>query len=156
MADGVMAKWRRIGMALAALALLAPGSIGASEPDPLLAQNSSVASMNGEWIGRYLYGDKNEQINFFASLRGQGGSFRGWIVEPNSFGSANARYLSANVTGTIAPDGKVEFTKTYDGTGGQSHSVYYRGQLSSDGAIRGQWTIPPNGRGGFTLQPVPR
>lgn len=140
------------------LAMASPPIVGvhAADTGPQLAQANSAGKMNGEWIGRYLYGDRNEQVNFFASLRAEGGGFRGWIVEPNTFGATNARYLSANVTGTISPDGQVEFVKTYDGTGGQTHSVRYRGQMGADGAIRGQWTIPPNARGGFTLQPAPR
>jgi len=49
--------------------------------------------------------------------------------------------LFANLRGTVS--GKaITFTKTYDGTGGVSHSVFYQGTISSDGrSMSGRWNI---------------
>jgi hypothetical protein len=48
---------------------------------------------------------------------------------------------NANVEGSHR-DGTVSFIKTYDGTGGHSHSVAYSGVLSEDyNEIEGDWLI---------------
>jgi hypothetical protein len=50
--------------------------------------------------------------------------------------------LFADVEGVTAVDGSVTFTKTYDGTGGVSHSVRYEGRINAEGdTITGVWRI---------------
>ena len=50
----------------------------------------------------------------------------------------------------------VQFTKTYDGKGGYSHSVTYFGALSGDGrSISGTWELQSGGqtsRGSWQVQ----
>lgn len=101
------------------------------------AQSQDLASA---WTGYYHYNDGRQPVPFRMTLRFNGNGFRGRVTEPATFGTG-ASMLSADVTGTIT-DGKVVFTKTYDGTGGQTHPVQYYGTLSPDGQkMSGGWLI---------------
>lgn len=118
--------------AMAAL-LLVIASVAVTQP----AQSQDLASA---WTGYYHYNDGRQPVPFRMTLRFNGNSFRGRVTEPATFGTG-ASMLSADVTGTIT-DGKVVFTKTYDGTGGQTHPVQYYGTLSPDGQkMSGGWLI---------------
>lgn len=112
---------------------LALASIAVAQP----AQSQDLASA---WTGYYHYNDGRQPVPFRMTLRFNGNNFRGRVSEPATFGTG-ASMLSADVVGTIT-DGKVVFTKTYDGTGGQTHPVQYYGTLSPDGTkISGGWLI---------------
>lgn len=92
------------------------------------------------WTGYYHYNDGRQPVPFRMTLQFDGSKFRGRVTEPATFGTG-ASMLSADVVGTITGD-KVTFTKTYDGTGGQTHPVQYYGTLSADGRqISGGWLI---------------
>ncbi|MCX7364799.1 MAG: hypothetical protein NTV97_23585 [Alphaproteobacteria bacterium] len=123
----------RLMSGVVAAFLFALASIAVMQP----AQSQDVASA---WTGYYHYNDGRQPVPFRMTLRFNGNNFRGRVSEPATFGTG-ASMLSADVVGTIT-DGKVVFTKTYDGTGGQTHPVQYYGTLSPDGTkISGGWLI---------------
>ena len=105
-----------------------------------VSQPAEAQDIANTWTGYYHYNDGRQPVPFRMTLRFTGNSFRGRVTEPATFGTG-ASMLSADVVGTIT-DGKVVFTKTYDGTGGQTHPVQYYGTLSADGRqISGGWLI---------------
>jgi hypothetical protein len=65
-----------------------------------------------------------------------------------------ALQLFANLScsaATLAPGRAITIRKTYDGTGGVSHTAIYEGTVSSDmRTISGQWTVNTT-RGNFTM-----
>jgi hypothetical protein len=98
-------------------------------------------NLNGLWHGLYSYDIGAAPVYFVATLM----SGRGWI-SGTSHEAANelvgqALTLFASLEGSL--DGPAAtFVKTYDGTGGWSHSVPYRGTLSPDATeIEGTWEI---------------
>jgi hypothetical protein len=52
--------------------------------------------------------------------------------------------------GTWSDQGQVRMTKAYH----NRHSVHYVGQVSGEGAVVGQWSIPPLFSGPFVLMPL--
>lgn len=110
------------------------GVIAASSP--ALAQ--SAASLSGAWTGAYVSAGGDDVNAFDITLRQTGTRLTGTIVEVNAIGdSSKALFLTSTLTGTVNR-GQVEFVKTYDGSGGVSHSVTYRGSVDSTGRrIRG-------------------
>ena len=67
---------------------------------------------------------------------------------PSARGSAD--YFTGSVR-IDSPGREITIRKTYDGTGGVSHSVIYQGTVSSDlRTISGQWTINTTG-GNFII-----
>lgn len=113
--------------------LVAVAALSVMQP----AQSQDLARV---WTGYYHYNDGRQPVPFRMTLQVNGNSFRGRVTEPATFGTG-ASMLSADVVGTITAD-KVTFTKTYDGTGGQTHPVQYYGTLSADGTkISGGWLI---------------
>jgi len=108
------------------------------------AGGAAAADMKPEWIGAYGYEDGREAVAFYLSLSQNGQILTGHIDEVQTFGEKSADgALRAKIVGSV--DGhKVAFTKTYDGTGGQSHSVTYRGTLVTDGEYMfmfGTWRL---------------
>lgn len=97
-------------------------------------------SISGRWSGSYA-GSGNRTTPFELVLTQTGSRLSGRVTEPNLFGDASARFLYANVVGRR--DGnRITFTKTYDGTGGQTHSVAYEGQLDRTGRrVTGTWQL---------------
>jgi hypothetical protein len=70
------------------------------------------------------------------------GTFTGSLREPNSFGASSVAFLGAAISGTVK-NTAVKYTKTYDGTGGQSHSVDYQGLVNwKTRVVQGQWSLP--------------
>lgn len=109
-----------------------------------LAGAAGAAGMKPEWIGAYGYEDGREAVAFYLSLSQNGKVITGHISETQTFGETSPDgSLRAKIVGSV--DGhKVVFTKTYDGTGGQSHSVTYRGTLVAEGEYMfmfGTWRI---------------
>jgi hypothetical protein len=71
----------------------------------------------------------------------EGGAFTGTTREPN-FSEALVATLDAAIEGRVGSEGAVSFTKRYDGTGGVSHAVDYRGRLAPDGrSLFGEWRL---------------
>ena len=70
-----------------------------------------------------------------------GTAYEGRTREPNTFGAPGAAELFAALR--IQVEGaRVHWRKTYDGTGGQTHSVDYAGELDpASGMLRGRWHV---------------
>lgn len=125
---------KRFGFTAAVLVL---GALALAAP----AWAQAGASLTGVWSGYYGYDGQPDRVPFQAKLSAAGATFAGTTIEPNTFGEPSTMFLTANVVGQSA-NGVVSFVKTYDGTGGQSHSVSYRGTLSANGqCVSGTWTI---------------
>ncbi|HEY1725338.1 MAG TPA: caspase family protein [Steroidobacteraceae bacterium] len=100
------------------------------------------SQFDGQWSGSYNYGNgsNNRAVQFAMVLKADGARVFGRILEPNTFGG-NVKQLNANLQGSLQ-GGTVNFTKTYDGSGGYSQSVQYSGALSRDGSsISGTWEL---------------
>nr|WP_276557146.1 caspase family protein [Prosthecomicrobium hirschii] len=108
--------------------------------------------LDGTWSGQYTYLNlKQNPVPFAVSLNGMGDRVTGLSSEPNTFGNKSATQLRATWAGRVAADGGIVLTKTYDGSGGVSHSITYRGRLNRAGdVIEGEWQVGTN-RGRFTL-----
>jgi TIR domain-containing protein len=109
----------------------------------------------GTWQGQFFYSNGNAPVRFTWQVRINGNRVSGTSVEPNTFGNASSSVLRANLEGSIDPNGHVVITKTYDGTGGVSHSVMYIGDF--DGArsnLTGAWHIGAT-QGRFAVQASP-
>jgi uncharacterized caspase-like protein len=102
----------------------------------------SPSPVDGQWAGSYDYGTGtgNRAVQFAMVLQADGARVFGRVIEANTFGGA-AKQLNANLQGSLQ-GGNVQFTKTYDGSGGYSQSVQYSGVLSRDGSsISGTWEL---------------
>lgn len=96
-------------------------------------------SLTGLWNGQFSYPRLLDPTPFAATLIEQGPRFSGTIHEPCTSGPHIGGTLCATIGGRR--DGwAVVFTKTYDGTGGWTHSVGYEGVLNGEGTeIEGRW-----------------
>jgi hypothetical protein len=131
-----------IALALALIALPAAAQTSG-------AQNANAA-LSGQWQGSYGYADSRPPVSFIMEATFADGGLSGTISEPNTFGTAGVSFLHAYVQGSIDGD-IIQFTKTYDGTGGQTHSVQYNGVIDrSNRRITGTWRIQGSG-GQFTM-----
>lgn len=116
----------------------------------------ATGSIAGVWSGVYYYPNTNNKqqppVNFVFSFTATGCDGRG--EEPNTFGNKSAPKLFAILScadGVLRPGQTITIKKTYDGTGGVSHSVTYTGTVSPDlRTISGQWAIN-NFKGTFTM-----
>lgn len=107
-----------------------------------IAQAGSLPQGSSYWQGQYAYPDGREPVVFIMTLDSAGdGSFTGDSEEPATFGNGSSPTLTATLDGaTRGP--LIRFTKTYDGSGGQTHSVEYEGKISNDGnSINGAWHL---------------
>lgn len=130
------------------LAMVAPSQ---SVPNPAPA----TGTIAGSWNGIYYYpnaNNKQQPVNFVFSFAAVGCDGRS--EEANTFGNKNAPKLFAILSctdGVLRPGQMITIKKTYDGTGGVSHSVIYTGTVSPDmRSISGQWAIN-NARGTFSM-----
>lgn len=94
------------------------------------------------WSGQYGYSTGQAAVPFTLTLHAAAdGSFTGLTTEPATFGNGSSRALVADVSGSMNGR-RIYFKKTYDGSGGQSHTVEYNGTLSPDGHIMsGTWKL---------------
>jgi len=140
--------------ALASFALPETGSRAAAlrtlvRLGELAATDDPGAELSGTWSGRYEYPDGRPGVDFTMNLVFSQGTIAGSVVEPNTFGDSTSNNLYANFTGAVNGD-DIRWLKTYDGTGGVSHSVTYEGTLDRAGkSIAGRWTSGASGT--FTL-----
>ncbi len=105
-----------------------------------------LRDLDGMWWGMYSYADRTKRpVEFTMDIRVVGNSCQGRIEEPNTFGLPSAPRLYANTDCRLLIGGgapRLMFRKTYDGTGGQSHTVDYEGEIASDYlGITGVWRI---------------
>ena len=137
--------WERgLGDSSAALVALA---VRASE-------RGAQSAFTGKWRGQYRYppGSSQAPVSFDMDLTFSQGTVSGFIVEPATFGNKTSKNLYATFAGTVNGN-TVEWKKTYDGTGGVSHSVIYRGELDRDRrTITGRWRLGPNWGGTFNIE----
>ncbi len=120
-------------LALVIVAMTAPQS--PAQPDPV--------TLAGNWSGTYLYPDGRRSVPFTFAFGSDGCSGRS--TEHNTFGARGVpqlfAYLQCEST-SLSPGGTVVIIKQYDGTGGVSHEVVYKGIISEDlSSISGQWMI---------------
>ena len=121
------------------LAVLVCTSAFAAEP----LGASRGGALSGVWDGVYKYGPEEHMapVYFVLNAKVVGTHLSGSIREPNTFGDDTSTVLIARVDGEIEGE-SVHFIKTYDGTGGVSHSVEYQGLLDRDGVtVHGRWFI---------------
>jgi hypothetical protein len=145
--------------ALALLVCLVPvtqaqqGSIPAHSQGGAPTGQPDQRSLAGTWTGRFLYPDGRKSVDFSFVL--ESGACRGRSEEPNTFGDKSAPKLYGNLACDslfVRPGEKIMISKTYDGTGGVSHTVTYTGIISADlGEIAGEWSIGKT-RGAFSLR----
>lgn len=120
--------------------------------------NAATPNIAEKWHGFYFYANK-KSVPFDMQIQVANGIVVGQTSEKivSSNGSVNEKHakISGNVQGKI-----ISFIKTYDGNGGWSHSVEYRGDISADGTeMTGTWRLGI-GRGSFTasvdtIKPTP-
>ncbi|RDJ25049.1 hypothetical protein DWF00_17765 [Bosea caraganae] len=109
------------------------------------------SNLTGVWHGLYTYQAAREPIYFMATLIESGAWLTGSTHESEVGLSGAPLTLFAMLEGT-RDEASVRFTKTYDGTGGWSHSVVYDGALSADATeIEGRWTIRREASGRFLM-----
>ena len=118
---------------------------------PVAPPPAVAGSIAGRWNGTYSYANgKAVVFSFTFAATGCSGSGE----ELNTFGDKSVPKLYANLAcsvATLSPGQQITITKTYDGTGGVSHSVTYAGTVSADlRTISGQWSINAT-RGEFMM-----
>lgn len=111
----------------------------------LVAGPAAALDLPPEWAGAYGYDDGREAVPFIITLTVNNNIITGHIDEVQTFGvKSNDGKLGAKIVGSVNGH-RVMFTKTYDGKGGQSHSVTYKGTLLSgdEGALCmfGTWRL---------------
>jgi hypothetical protein len=96
-------------------------------------------NLGGAWSGLYFYPGYGEPVTFVAILIDSGTRFSGSLHEYEGIISEKRILLYSTVQGQR--DGTAaSFVKTYDGTGGWTHSVAYEGSLNADATeIAGHW-----------------
>ncbi len=108
--------------------------------------------LTGVWDGLYSYTQAGElESTFTAILFQTGDALSGTVHETMRRRFFRSVATRATLEGGV--DGlRVNFAKTYDGSGGQSHTVIYDGRLSGD-EIEGVWRIPsaPDNTGRFLM-----
>lgn len=112
-----------------------------------------VGKIAGVWKGTILYLDGRAPKPFTFTFDAVGCRGRG--DEPNTFGDQTSTRLYSNLecaTNTLSPGQIFTIKKTYDGTAGATHTVFYKGTVSSDAReISGQWNTSHT-HGNFVLQ----
>jgi hypothetical protein len=107
--------------------------------------------LTGLWNGLFSYPRRYDPTTFVAILIQSGASFSGTTHEPGAIKQIPGGLLYATLRGQRAYTA-VSFIKTYDGTGGWTHSVKYEGMLSDDGTeIEGRWHVPGVWSGKFLM-----
>ena len=119
-------------------------------------REAQAQRIGGRWIGHYYYAGQQANrapVEFEMEVDVVApGQFRARICEPNTFGTRGVPFLYANVSGEITDQG-LRFTKTYDGTGGQNHSVLYVGTFNRGWTMMvGTWRIDDRTTGRFDLR----
>jgi hypothetical protein len=107
--------------------------------------------LTGVWHGLYTYASQPEPIYFVATLIESGSSLTGSTHE-SAIGEHGAPLtLIAALSGSRHGQA-ILFTKTYDGSGGWTHTVAYDGTLNADRTeIEGRWTIGIEASGRFLM-----
>lgn len=127
----------------------APSAPAPSQPAPVVERVEPrplppAPSLSGDWAGEY-WGPAATRTPFVVTIREADGAFRGSLAERNTFARGAGDRLYADISGGLDEDGRLAFTKTYDGTGGVSHSVQYEGRANAArDVIVGTWRVQGN------------
>jgi hypothetical protein len=119
---------------------------------PIVAAQPAADDLSGGWRGGYLSTDQGDTNTFDMEITQTGNRITGTITEVNTIGNVEgALFLTSDLVGRV--EGRtVTFTKTYDGSGGVSHSVQYRGTLDRNNRrIRGTYTVAGTVGGQFEM-----
>ena len=103
-------------------------------------------NLTGIWQGLYSYPQALAPVGFTATLLESGSWLSGSVheVAQNEHGADVEVY--ATLLGT-RKDQDIDFTKTYDGTNGWTHAVFYRGcSATTRPRSRGHGWFPEPGR----------
>lgn len=118
------------------------------------ATRQTASVLTGRWRGRYHYPVAQNgitSVDFEMDLTFSQGRISGFVIEPNTFGDNTSANLYANFDGQVAGN-LVEWQKTYDGTAGVSHSVWYTGTIERGRrTITGRWIISDDWSGDFEI-----
>jgi hypothetical protein len=117
------------------------------------AIRGAASPLTGSWKGHYEYpnGSGRTAVDFTQDLTFSQGLVTGYVSEPNTFGDKTSKNLYASFSGAVAGN-DIQWVKTYDGTGGVSHSVTYQGKLDRRARkIVGKWQIGTGWSGPFVL-----
>lgn len=109
--------------------------------------------MSGGWQGKYTYKNR-KSVPFRLKIISEGGDhFRGISTEPNTYGDKSATVLTADLEGMMESDGKFHFSKKMDGSGGQTHTIEYSGEVKTDGvSASGIWKTSEKLSGKFEMK----
>jgi len=112
---------------------------------------NSHETLTGVWQGFFSYPRALGPVEFTATLIESGSWLTGTTHEPMDVGPSAGQTIYATLSGSR--DGtSVVFDKTYDGTGGRTHTIHYEGTLREDGAeIEGRWIIAASWSGRFLM-----
>jgi hypothetical protein len=128
---------------LAFLAFALPPALPAQAAAPPNVVGYSASNLSGQWQGVFFSAGLVTPFNAF--IIDDGGAITGSITEINGFGDQSAAFLLADLQGTVR-NGRISFEKTYNGVGGQTHTVRYQGTVSRDGRrITGTWSLDGQG-----------
>lgn len=127
---------RKLAVALALMGA-SMGVVAATTP-VAMAQQSGIA---GEWRGGYISSDRSDVNQFELTFQQAGTALSGTATEVNIFAdTSRALFLTSTLSGTVSGN-TITFTKRYDGSGGVSHAVTYRGTLEANGRrVRGTYS----------------
>ena len=115
------------------------------------SSKTNAQSLTGVWNGLYTYPRHLEPVSFVAVLVDSGMSFSGTTHEPHVSNDVPGGMLYGMIDGR-REGAAVTFTKTYDGTGGWTHSVWYEGSVNGEATeIEGRWTVPGIWSGKFLM-----
>ena len=99
-------------------------------------------NLTGIWQGLYSYPSALAPVSFTATLLESGAWLSGSIHELAQRHGGEPTEACATLLGDRQGQ-VVQFTKTYDGANGWTHSVTYDGALSDDATeIEGRWMTP--------------
>ena len=116
-----------------------------------LSEDSAGLDLSGRWIGRFLYPNDREPVDFEATLEEREGWLSGSTREIGQVGEATDQTLTATLTGRRT-GGEVSFLKAYDQSVGRYDAVRYAGQVAAEGTeIDGTWTVPGSWSGTFVM-----
>jgi hypothetical protein len=118
-----------------------------------LSVSGEAADGTMTWKGSYGYLDNLAPVPFTLTFTTKGKGISGRVVEPATFGDGSSDKLIANIAGTSSGY-EVAFTKTYDGTGGQTHSVQYRGAVDGN-TMYGVWQLGDGTSGAWYARKQP-
>ena len=115
------------------------------------AKNGRGADLTGVWQGLYSYAD-GEPVPFMATLIESGPFVTGSTHETTTVGFRPNASATGLIDGTRSAT-LVAFTKTYDGSAGWDHSVFYDGAVNDDATeIEGLWRLPEGMSGPFLMR----